>query len=339
MQRITQQLLDQVHYNGIQWAQVFQAIDIDGSGQIRRSEFGQVLRDLGIKVAQSDLELLMERFDNNRDDKLDYEEFLLMVGERQVDDSISDTSEEENGLSDSEVAEVAIELDLPAKVRRSSLSGYSNNDNSKKGALDLSASLAKATATAAAAAAAATLTPQTEAEKNDNANKNKSKSNSKTKRSASPRKSASRNMKQNLRASNNERKKKRKDHEKKLKKNKKLVLLQKNIAQARISVMRGNGKVAPPPGINSRQELKTWALEIRRAGNRAEERKRSGSEKKERRASPTLMERHKEDAKVKANLKAMKVAMQAAEKDHKEMEEDEEELVTLVKVDEVRKGL
>jgi hypothetical protein len=321
MQRITQQLLDQVHYNGIQWAQVFQAIDMDGSGQIRRSEFSQVLRDLGIKVAQSDLELLMERFDNNRDDKLDYEEFLLMVGERHVDDN-SDSSEDDDIVDPSDSSNItnkADTLESESQINVAKIKKSENNlsDMKRENAVGATATVATSSN-----------------EVIDTTDAIKTKKSKQTIVRGSPHKSASRNMKQNLRISNNELKKKRKDQEKLLKKNRKEAVLRNNIAQARASVLRGNGKVAPPPGIFSRSQLKEWVWEIERAGKRREEKARFGYTKNKRR-QPTLLERAKLDVQEKATMKALLAKKREDEEQsdkEEEEEEEEEQIVQIVKL-------
>ena len=352
MQRITHQLLEQVHYNGIKWAQVFQAIDIDGSGQIRRSEFGQVLRDLGIKVAQSDLELLMERFDNNRDDKLDYEEFLLMVGDRQVDDDLGDSSDEDGNFEDDIAAAAVVQKETENQHECSSSS---------------SSDFSVATSSSSIAATETTTTPVVRRQSikgvdivegdgkvvtkiGDGKSGEGLSSNSlsgklasavtlsgtmdgsggspvRPVRSRTRKASASRKMAQNIRDSEMNRKKMRRDKERQAKKSQKDLELQKNIRSAVSAIRAGKGKVAAPPGFFRRSDRKEWSAQVAAAGVRKNARNKGGIDKTIR--PPTLLERHAEAEKKNRAERESKKKEEELEKTKEAARREEEKEETV----------
>lgn len=265
MQRITKQLLDQVHYNGVKWARVFKSIDTDGSGQIRRSEFAQVLRDLQINVSSSDLELLMERFDQNRDDKLDYEEFLLMVGGkvRASDSADSSDSAAEDEILDAldRTPEEPLKLDSIRResVPKDALLSNSSDDkyiagldkhNARKAAFDLSSMLSKATDIVAS-------------DKTKNAEKKKAGNIAR-----GGKKGYSETMQNEIRASNAALIAQRKAKKREIRAKEHERLLKMNIHKAKNALKSGDKRHIRPEGILSRQDLKHWASEVASHGER-----------------------------------------------------------------------
>jgi len=59
---------------------VFDEIDIDGTGDIDIEELGIALNSIGCVLSEHDLNKLMKEFDTNNSGRLDFDEFLCIVG-------------------------------------------------------------------------------------------------------------------------------------------------------------------------------------------------------------------------------------------------------------------
>ena len=348
MQRITQQLLDQVAFNGVKWAQVFQAIDMDGSGQIRRSEFGQVLRDLNIQVSQSDLELLMERFDDNRDDKLDYEEFLLMVGarDRDKDDKLQDSSDEDGNFADDLIEEkkkqeienvknkqkiekedIEIKKRIEEKEKKKKEERKQELNKEKDKEKDKAKDKGEETRDVETTSSTKTTTSAKEKSKDLSSKlaaavakeEQFNTTPTKNKRPSRRRNSSSRNMKQKIRDSEMNTKRLRKAKERKIKKQQKERELQDNIRSAVSAIKTGAVKVAAPSGFFRRSDRKKWSAEVASAGIR--KRDRVPIEKEAKRVS--LVERAKKDTKIKRREKEQEQKIKKEEEQKKAKELDD----------------
>ena len=60
-------------------AAVFSAMDVDGSGSLHRGELGEAVAKLGYELLDSELDVLMARFDNNGDGRVTSQEFVSQV--------------------------------------------------------------------------------------------------------------------------------------------------------------------------------------------------------------------------------------------------------------------
>jgi calcium-dependent protein kinase len=72
--------MDKVHLSQEEELKIqFEAFDSDGDGVIEPKEFEQACTKLHIVLTRTDVEVLLDEFDENHDKKIDFEEFKALV--------------------------------------------------------------------------------------------------------------------------------------------------------------------------------------------------------------------------------------------------------------------
>jgi Ca2+-binding EF-hand superfamily protein len=62
-----------------EWQAGFRAFDTDHSGSIEPKEFIEACKNLGITLCQTDIQVLMEEFDKDGDQKINFDEFAALL--------------------------------------------------------------------------------------------------------------------------------------------------------------------------------------------------------------------------------------------------------------------
>ena len=57
----------------------FRLFDVNGDGFVSKEEVGVVMINMGDKMTDGEIEILMEKADINKDGRMDYEEFVTMM--------------------------------------------------------------------------------------------------------------------------------------------------------------------------------------------------------------------------------------------------------------------
>lgn len=79
LSKIKQTLLDRGPKGMRELGKVFKEIDTNGNGRISRHEFGWAMKQNGHNLTQEEFEYLFRYFDKNKDDAIDYSEFVRGV--------------------------------------------------------------------------------------------------------------------------------------------------------------------------------------------------------------------------------------------------------------------
>jgi Ca2+-binding EF-hand superfamily protein len=67
-----------------EWKVGFDAFDDDNSGTIERHEFELACKKLGISLSKTDVDVLMEQYDKNNDNVIDFPEFCALIRSLEV---------------------------------------------------------------------------------------------------------------------------------------------------------------------------------------------------------------------------------------------------------------
>jgi Ca2+-binding EF-hand superfamily protein len=62
-----------------EWRATFKMLDLDGSGSIDADEFEKACKSLGITLSKTDQAVLMQEFDTNGDNVIDFSEFCQLL--------------------------------------------------------------------------------------------------------------------------------------------------------------------------------------------------------------------------------------------------------------------